>query len=370
MSTIIKGNKNYDLYLRAGLDMKSIMQSQPEYMARIPGLGAINKWSHEMGVRGWNALLALRFRLMDDQFKFYEKPGMTNAERLELAKSLAPGANHATGSARIPIAPKYAGAPGHLLFGPKLLASKLASLTTDPAKALSIAAKAAVGKATYAERAGLYSALSGSTQWIIGTLGTLALNTAYNQFKGGAKVNMFDDPTRSDWLKYKVGGMEFEAPGLLPEIREVGKQIAIQLMNPKTIKDHFYGQTTKGGAFWKAFWDDWLKYKLHPSITTALDLKAGLSGENVPPWYAGADKKMDWLKYGLSKTPISSSGMLGYFYDQLKKGGLTDNQASTIIHGAIMFGLGMHGIPIREETAKETKKQQHRAHVAAQLRAR
>lgn len=352
----IRTDPLYDLYTRGGLDMKSIVQSQPEYISRIPGLGPAAEWSHKAGTRGWDALLALRFALMDAQMKRYMKPGMSNAELLELAKELAPGVNHATGSAKIPLPPKYAGVPGQVFFGPKLLAAKLASLTTDPLKAASTAAKIVTGKSTYAERAGLYAALSGSAQWVGGTLATLALNAAFNQrFNPTQKVNVIDDPTKSDWLKYKVGGMEFEAPGLLPEIREIGKQIAIQMMDPKAIKAHnFYSggqkQTTKAGAMWAAFWDSWLQYKLHPAISEATAITQGLTGQNVPPWYADNNKKMDWWKFALSQgLPMSFSGAAGYFYDSLRKGDLSHDQALNIIQGAVMLGLGLHGIPVRQE---------------------
>lgn len=365
----IKANPNYDLYTRGGLDMQSVMHAQPEYIRGLPFLGKVTEVSHAMGARGWDALLALRFNLMDNVMQRWLKPGMTSDEQLALAKAIAPGVNHATGSAKMPIVAKYADVPGRLLFGPKLLAAKLASLTTDPAQALRTGARIATGQSDYAERTAFYQALSGSAQFVATSLATLAANTAYNQvFNTGQKVNL-TDPTKSDWLKYKVGGMEFEAPGLMPEIREIGKQIAIETMDPKTIRQEFHGQT-KEGAIWKSFWDDWLAYKAHPAISAGYSVYQGLTGQKVPPWYAGQDKKMDWWKFAVSQgLPMSFSGAGGFFYDQLRKGDLSQDTAIKIMQGAVMQGLGLFGIPVRPDYGMQ-KEAAQRAGVAHTLQAR
>jgi hypothetical protein len=151
-----------------------------------------------MGNRGYSVLKILRQDMFDQQWE--QLPD--TAKTPEMAQAIADATNHATGVVKVK-APKGAALA---LFAPRLEASRAAWLAVDPAKA--------VGTFTNwknASEADKHFAVQQVKEkaWVAGTLfGLLALNQGMLSAIGSKQKINFDNPMRSDFLKFKAAGMD------------------------------------------------------------------------------------------------------------------------------------------------------------------
>jgi hypothetical protein len=60
---------------------------------------------------------------------------------------------------------------------------------------------------------------------------------------------------------------------------------------------------------------------------------------------------MSWGEYAASIGPIPLEGPISYVYQKLKEGGTSALDATTIIKGLILSGLGATGLHVGEELA-------------------
>ena len=97
----------FDTALRSGLDVSEGSHTDQVLFFK--------KGKGSPGERAWSILKAMRFELWNHEMEKYVKPGMAQAEVLDVGKNLAEWANHATGSAKGPIS----NLGGNVLFGPK-----------------------------------------------------------------------------------------------------------------------------------------------------------------------------------------------------------------------------------------------------------
>ncbi len=150
-----------------------------------------------MGNRGYTVLKILRQDMFDQMWDKLPK----TAQIPEISEAISDGLNHATGVVK-GRAPR---GTSTLLFAPRLEASRAAWLAVDPARA---------GKtfldwknATPGEKAFAINQVK-EKAWVAGTLfSMLALNQGFlSATKSDQNIN-FDDPFRSDWLKFKAAGM-------------------------------------------------------------------------------------------------------------------------------------------------------------------
>ena len=173
---------------RSGLDVGA----KSEATGLLPG------WlGRNMSKRAWDMLTTMRYELWENQMKKFTNSGMSNEEVLDMGKNLATWANHATGSAKMPLKPEHAHIAGELLFGPKLTTSKLARIAADPAK--TIATFANWSKATPGEQAAAKIRLSGAVQYAATRLGFLAANQGVLMALGSKQKVNLTNPTKSDW---------------------------------------------------------------------------------------------------------------------------------------------------------------------------
>src|SRR5258708_1599647 len=103
-----------------GIALQSRLDVGPKSMPS----GILSKFSHGGSKRAWDMLTVMRYNLWEKQMQKYITPDMSEAAVLDYGKRYASWANHATGSAKGPIADM-----GGLLFGPKLTQSKVNRLT-------------------------------------------------------------------------------------------------------------------------------------------------------------------------------------------------------------------------------------------------
>jgi hypothetical protein len=361
----------FDTAVRSGLDVSGYdpflgleKGERPQRTDQIlrTGKGGVSE-------RAWSILTHMRFDLWNHEMQKFIKPDTPQAEVLEIGKDLAEWANHATGSAkgglsRIP-------GVSNVIFGPKLTQSKLNRLFADPVKTVKTFAD--WDNASAGEKAAAWTRLSGMTQYFGTGLGLLAVNQgvlwATNQ--KNQQIN-FTDPSKSDWLAFKGGGMEWSIPGMHSEFKNLGQILAASYASYKWA-DPKYKAAMKARRI-KPPWPapdplkeagQYLRGKLNPAASIGVDV---LKGENFigkpTPWSANpgtADwPREDWWQYSISHGPIPLSGPIRYFYDQLKQRGASALEAVTITKALILFGVGATGLHIHEDygAAKEAAKRE------------
>jgi hypothetical protein len=328
----------YTTALRSGLDAGP--KSHPS--------GLLSRFNIGSAKRAWDMLTVMRYELWERQMNKFVNPRMSNEEILDIGKNIASWANHATGSAEGPIAKM-----GGVLFGPKLTQSKLSRLTADPAQTIKTFANWQT--ASSGEKAVALTRLSGATQYLLTGLGFLAVNQGLNAALGTKQAVNFTDPTKSDYLAFKLGGIEGYVPGIHTEIKTLAKILGTAFMSAKELRgESRFSATAKiAGQYGMA--------KLHPSFQRGLEIGLGQNWQGRPvPWSSDAGTpskpRLSWGEYGASIGPIPLEGPISYVYDKLKKGGTSALDASTIIKGLIITGLGATGLHVKEEQAPQTPK--------------
>ena len=157
----------------------------------------------------------------------------------------------------------------------------------------------------------------------------------------------FNDPTKSDFLAFKMGGIEGYVPGLHTEIRTLAKILATAFMSRKQLR----GESRQSGVG-KIAWQYGMG-KLTPAIQRAMEvgLQQDWQGRSVP-WSSdqGTPKepRLSWGEYAGEIGPIPLEGPIGFVYDHLKKGGASSMDAMTITKGLIIAGLGASGLHVQE----------------------
>lgn len=326
----------YDTALRSGLDAGK--NSHPS--------GLISRSYHGPAQRAWDMLTVMRFELWKRQASKYIKPGMSEAEVLDIGSNLAEWANHATGSGKGGIAKLG----GEVLFGPKLTQSKVNRLTIDPVKTFKTFRE--WNNATPGEKAVAMTRLSGATQFLLTNLGFLAVNQGLLIALGQKDRINFTDPMKGDFLAFKGGGIEGFVPGLHTEIRTLAKLVATAFASSKELRgESKFAQAAKiSGQYGIA--------KLTPTIHRGAEIGFGQDWQGRPlPWSkeegTKSQPKLTYGEYAGDIGPIPLSGPIGYVYDQIKKTGSSALEASQIVKALIITGLGAPGFHVQEDHSGE-----------------
>lgn len=305
--------------------------------------------------RAWSILKTMRFELWEKEMTKAMKPGMNEETKIALGKELAEIANHATGSGEGWIAKN----PGGVLFGPKLTASKVNRLISDPLKTFNTFSN--WKNSTPAERYVAWQRLSRATQYLGVLGGGLGVNYGINSalgVKDKENVN-WKDPTKSDFLSFKMGGLEWSVPGLHTEIKFLANVLAIslqQFLSNKEInkESHGFGQW---GELAKSFGQYQIN-KIVPGGQLAIELGLGHNWQGRPlpfPWidqtsspahpaFGGIAGLHGWDEYASTHLPIPMTGPIKYVYDQMRAKGASAFDAMSIIRGLIMAGMGATGL--------------------------
>lgn len=348
----ISASDLYDLSLKGKLDVGE--KSHP--------VGIISNTGKKTGflgaaARSWDMLTVMRYRLWEKQMGKFLKPGMSEAEALDIGTHLAEWANHATGSGE----GKIASIGGGTLFGPKLTQSKVNRLSSDPVQTAKTFSKMMIGSETTAgERAAAWTRLSGATQYALSSLGFLAVNQAVLSALGSKEKVNYTDPTRSDYFAFKGGGVAGYIPGMHTELRALAKVLNIAFMdsripgkrkalveNPDLRGETKISQIGKvAGLYGLA--------KLEPGISHATEALLGQNYQGRPlPWSKdpGTEKqpRMSKGEYFASIGPIPLEGPIGFVYDHLRKNGASATDSNAIIKGLIIFGGGLPGFHVTEQ---------------------
>jgi hypothetical protein len=338
----------FDTGLRSGVDMGAKSQAS----------GLISKIMGRSSERAWDMLTTMRFELWKRQMEKFMKPDMSNEQVVELGKNMADWANHATGSAKtVPYA-------GNVLFGPKLTASKLARLFADPTKTIKTFANWRA--ATPGERAAAWTRLSGASQYAGTLIGSLAVNQGLLWALGAKQQINYTDPTKKDYLAFKLGGMETYFPGMHSEIKTLGKILATAFMNPRDPNLSKYQANFIVGRKPEEIAKILGQYGLSKAVPSASIAEEALTGQNFMgrplPWSSSpgqvikktgkikpGTERLSWGEYALTHGPIPLSGPAAYVYDKLRQGGASALNSTAIIRGLIISGLGATGLHVGED---------------------
>lgn len=192
---LIRRRPNYTTARRAGLVNDPFTYedfNSPDTAKYFGGLAG-------MGNRGYSVLKILRQDMFDQMWNKLPR----TAQMPEIAEAIADGLNHSTGvvKGRAPTGSNLA------LFAPRLEASRVAWLAVDPVKAL--ASVVNWKNTTAGEKVFAINQIK-EKAWVAGTMfGILALNQGFLSAIGSKQKVNFDDPLKSDFLKFKIAGMSF-----------------------------------------------------------------------------------------------------------------------------------------------------------------
>ena len=261
-------DKNYTTARRAGLqndpyqfeDFNSPDMSQ--YIGRFSG----------MGNRGYFVLKLLRQDMFNQHWGGLPK----QAQIPEVAQAIADGVNHATGVTK-------RSAPGGVsvaLFAPRLEASRAAWLAVDPLKAAGTFLNwknATLGEKTFAIHQAKEKA------WVFGTMmAMLGANQALLSASGSKQKVNFTDPMRSDYLKFKVGGMNVSYGNAMISMARLPARLFVGVKNEGKLNKIVYEDENTAKIMF-----DYARSQASPITGDLLDLGLGRDFEERPLPRAG-----------------------------------------------------------------------------------
>jgi hypothetical protein len=375
----MKKHEWFDMGIRSGVDVLDKAHETNLFTKFDP---------FHISKNAWAILKVMRYNLWASQMKKFIKPGMTNEAKLEIGKHLAEWANHATGSAKGPLSDTGI---AKVMFGPKITQAKLNRVFLDPVKTGRTLTQVAVEKmkldenklfvktfgdwekATPGERAVAKTRLAGLTQYLIAGGGFLAVNqgllwaTGQKDKDGKPTTININNPKKSDWMAFKAGGYEFSIPGMHSEFKALGQMLAAAFWSNEEANKFSHGMGKK--AFLIDTAANYAANKLTPMLGTGLEAVAGHDYMGRPlPWVHEKPKAgkptYTWMEYALSHGPIPLTGPIKYVYDQLRGKGMSALDATAVIKGLIMTGVGATGVHISEDPNAAKREQAAKALMA------
>lgn len=330
----LKNDPQFIFWKRSGLAVDP-KETYDEYQGAGKIFGKINA----IGDRGFNALKVYR---MDMAKMFYDR--LSNVEKAdpETAKEIAKIVNHSTGTSEVKI-PKWTTT---VFFAPKLEAARWQGLITDPAKAANTFVN--WKKATPAEKVQAKIVARKAGEIMATWAAALAANAGYLALTGSSQRVNFNDPTSSDWLKFKGFDKTLDVSG--------GMEATMRFIATLMHTGYLAYTGTKQELRDKPQDKDYKKigqqarYKLSPFMSTVMDFATGtdamgrpLPGSKVKP-PAGVEP-YTWKSYVFEQQlPIPIAEGIKGTIESMKARGMDDAQIKDILTGitvgAISGGTG------------------------------
>lgn len=257
--------KNYTVARRSGLVNDPYIGE--DYNS--PEIAKYMKFMTRPGNRGYTVLKLLRQDLFDRQWDRLPQ----TARSPEMAAAISDGVNHVTGVVKVS-APSVANLA---LFAPRLMASRAAWLVTDPVRALDTGLRWKT--ATQAEKHFAMNQVK-EKAWVAGTfLGLLAINQGLLSASGSKqKINGLPkamggdgfDPMRSDFMKFKVGGMTVSYGNAMLGMARLPVRLWTGVVNDSKLNKLIYEDENTATTLF-----DYLRSQASPFAGTAADLAFG-----------------------------------------------------------------------------------------------
>jgi len=329
--TAMEHDERFGLGMRSGVDMGK--HSVP--------VGILSSFKGA-SKNAWDVLTVMRFELWKQAMDKHFRSDMTEDEMLAMGQKMAVWANNATGSGQGFLMHKQV---SWIPFGPKLTQSKLNRIFGDPVETIRTFAKG--DKATPAETALAWKRLSTMT-WMVGTqLSFLAVNQGVNwalgQFTGKKSDDInWGNPSRSDWMAFKVFGLNVEVPGVQTELRTVAKILSTYFFStPKERRGASKREAVSSIAGQYEF------NKINPSLGLGSEVLAGENWMGRPlPGFLGRGQKgtpkrpqMSWVEFAGEHAPIPLEGPIGFVYDKFQENGMSKKDALTATKALIWYGI-------------------------------
>lgn len=342
----LENRPNFITAKRAGLandPSKTFDDYQKHSLARLFGRAGL------VGARGFDSLKLLRQDLFDTAWNRLPDSLKTS----DMAKLLATEMNHSTGVSDINL-PKGSSTA---FFAPKLEASRWAWVFGDNVKALKTLAE--WKRSTPEERYHAKLVLKRSAEFMATYGALLAANQGLLIATGSKdRVNM-TDPSKGDWMRFKIGGRAIEPTGGLIGMLDFLGKIGNAALGEQDPREGRFEKIGKAGA-------SYLRGKLSPIASTATDVITGADFSGRPlPWSSDKEHegrpKYTWPEYLLTQqTPIPVGEAARDVYTTMREKGAPDDFIKAILKGAAIGTLsGGTGVRIGEEYSARTDKAPH-----------
>lgn len=269
----LTSNSRFEFWKHYGLECDPFKYTDDFLIEKLEGVMG-EKFRGWIGGRGFDALKTLRFAMAEKWMDSLPE----HLQREESAKLIADSVNHATGIVKT----SFHEAANWLMFAPKLEASRWAYMFKDTIKAIDIMAKG--NKATLEQRHWAETDLTQKAAIIGWYAGMLAANQAFLWMQGDKqKINAFD-PTKPDWLQFKVAGYRV---GVMSPLIGVWKLLGHAAHISFGQRTKFERMTPRGRALGKEGWQ-YVRGKMSPLSGFATDIVTAQDFADRPiqflPW--------------------------------------------------------------------------------------
>jgi hypothetical protein len=340
---------DFTFWKRAGLSVDP-SKVYDDYQAFSKYFPKFVKRMSESGDRGFNALKTYRLDLAKSIFD-----GLSDVERSDpnTAKEIAQIVNHSTGSVKANI-PKIFNVA---FFAPRLELSRWERLIVEPVKAIKTFSNWNNSEPSQKAAAKIVAKRAGEMLATYSTL--LAANAALNNYLGSKDKTNFTDPTKSDWMKFKIGGETIDfTGGILSTMTFVSRLIEESVQSQKNMK----GMDKNRLSRMEKVTGNYVRGKFSPFLSTVTDFatQADFMGKPLP---FSSDKprkgeqKYTWTEYLLrQQSPIPIAEGVTDVIDAMTEKGLSKPQAKQILEGIfIATVVGGTGLKIKDMPEKKEK---------------
>ena len=311
------------------------------------------------GDRGFNALKVYRLSLAK---LYYDR--LSNSEKAdpETAVEIAKLVNHATGTSEV----KTPGWSNTVFFAPKLEVSRWQRLITDPLKAAHAYKRMALGQhVEIADRVAAKRVAKTAGEMMATYMSLLAMNSAILSLTGSKQSINYTDPTKNDFLKFKIGGTTVDVSGgMLASIRFIASLGDAAVDAYTGSKKDLRGDKPQERDYKKI--GQQARYKLSPFMSTVVDLATGTDAMGKPLPYSNVAPRVGEEKYGVGEyllhqqTPIPVAEGFKEVANSMMDRGMTRAQTRDVLKGilvgALSGGTGTKLQDIEDKTGVTDKK--------------
>lgn len=294
--------------------------------------------------RGFDALKIIRQKLFDREWAKIKPEDRT----VETSKQISEMVNHSTGAytGKVPLA--------KIQFAPQLTASKWARAIGDPIQTIKTFTN--WKNATAGERIVAHRRVVNAAEFAVTYASFLAVNQGLNEVLGSNDKINFSDPTKGDWLQFKIGG---HVVGMGSGVREVYRLLGGIVMLGQKSRKELHGDTSTAAITKMA--GKYAMYKLEPTLGNVAEAVSGedrLTGRPLPfsaKTETNKKPRMTWTEYGLTHfAPIPLTGATREAYDSMRERGLSAADSTAILKAAGIAATEVTGM--RNYEYKEFKK--------------